>query len=122
MAKPIASASSECTESDQTNPKTNASGDTGTPTATPHPKSVPDRTAARQGIVKEGLTDGASHGAGSRIKAKTMPAYAGTIARKQRHSGTVARLLMIPLGAVVAALVFAPMAYMLWPQGGAIAP
>jgi len=51
-----------------------------------------------------------------------MPAYAGTIARKQRHSGAVARLLMIPLGAVVAALVFAPMAYMLWPQGGAIAP
>jgi hypothetical protein len=78
--------------------------------------------AARQGIVKERLTDGASHGAGSRIKAETMPAYAGTIARKQRHSGAVARLLMIPLGAVVAALVFAPMAYMLWPQGGALAP
>ena len=72
--------------------------------------------------IKERLTDGASHGAGSRIKAETMPAYAGTIARKQRHSGAVARLLMIPLGAVVAALVFAPMAYMLWPHRGAIAP
>jgi hypothetical protein len=51
-----------------------------------------------------------------------MPANAATMARRQRHSGAVARLLMIPLGAVVAAAVFAPMTYMLWPQGAAIAP
>jgi len=51
-----------------------------------------------------------------------MPATAATIARRQRHGAAVARLLMIPLGALAAALVFAPMAYMLWPQGAAVAP
>lgn len=51
-----------------------------------------------------------------------MPAIAATMTRKRRHSGAMARLLMIPVGVVVAALVFAPMAYMLWPQAAAIAP
>jgi hypothetical protein len=51
-----------------------------------------------------------------------MPATATILARKPRHSGAMARLLMVPLGVIVAALVFAPMAYMLWPQGAAVAP
>jgi hypothetical protein len=51
-----------------------------------------------------------------------MAAHAATMGRRQRGNGALARFLMIPLGIFVAALVFAPMAYMLWPQGAAIAP
>lgn len=49
-------------------------------------------------------------------------AFAGTMGRRQRRGGMLARLLIVPVGLFAAALVFAPMAYMLWPQGAAIAP
>jgi hypothetical protein len=49
-------------------------------------------------------------------------AYTGTMGRSRRRNGVLIRLLIIPLGVLAVALVFAPMAYMLWPQGAAIAP
>ena len=48
--------------------------------------------------------------------------YAGTIGRRRQRTGTWARWLMVPLGAFGVALVFAAMAYMLWPQPAAMAP
>jgi len=51
-----------------------------------------------------------------------MAAHAGTMGRRRQGNGRLARLLMAPLGVLALTLVFAPMAYMLWPQGAAIAP
>jgi hypothetical protein len=51
-----------------------------------------------------------------------MAAYAGTIGRNRRRGGMLARLLVVPLGMIVAGLAAAPVAYMLWPQGAPIAP